>query len=70
MSNKLKTLSRSQLENFITEKVSNYINEDCSCEVSELSVPNIDSEDHIALHDKRDITFNVKLSYQDSTDVE
>lgn len=63
MSNKLKTLSRSQLESFIAEKVSEYIGEDCTCKISDLSVPNIDSEAHIALHDKRDISFNVKLSY-------
>ena len=66
MSNKLKTLSRSQLETFIAEKVSEYIGEDCSCEVTDLSVPNIDSEAHEALHDERDITFNVKLSYEES----
>lgn len=67
MSNKLKTLSKSQLESFIAEKVSEYVDEDCSCEISDLSVPNIDSEAHIALHDQRDITFNVKLTYQDET---
>ena len=67
MSNKLKTLSRSQLESFISEKVSEYIDEECSCEISELSVPNIDSEDHIALNDEREISFNVQLSYTDSS---
>lgn len=66
MSNKLKTLSEEQLETFISEKVSNYIGEECDCEVSNLSIPNIDSENHIALHDDRDITFNVKLAYKDS----
>ena len=64
MSNKLKTLSKSQLESFIVEKVSEYVGEECFCEISDLSVPNIDSEAHIALHDQRDITFNVKLSYK------
>lgn len=67
MSNKLKTLSKSQLESFIAEKVSEYIGEDCNCEVSNLSVPNIDSEAHIALHDERDITFSVTLSYEESS---
>lgn len=67
MSNKLKTLSESQLESFIEEKVSEYVDEECSAEVSNLSIPNIDSEAHIGLHDHRDITFNVKLSYEDST---
>ncbi|MDR8389597.1 hypothetical protein NC796_00520 [Aliifodinibius sp. S!AR15-10] len=66
MSNKLKTISKDQLESFISEKVSEYIGEECNCEVSNLSVPNIDSEAHIALHDDRDITFDVKLSYEES----
>lgn len=65
MSNKLKTLSASQLEHFISEKVSEYLGEDCSCTVSNLSTPNIDSEADIALHDDRDITFEVRLSYKD-----
>lgn len=65
MSNKLKTLSASQLEHFISEKVSEYLGEDCSCTVSNLSTPNIDSEADIALHDDRDITFEVLLSYKD-----
>lgn len=63
MSNKLKTLSASQLEHFISEKVSEYLDEDCSCTVSNLNTPNIDSEADIALHDDRDITFEVRLSY-------
>ncbi|MDZ7771326.1 MAG: hypothetical protein U5K31_01045 [Balneolaceae bacterium] len=65
MSNKLKTLSRSQLERFIAGKVSEYLNEECSCEVSNLDVPNIDTEDHIALHDTRTMRFEVKLSYEE-----
>lgn len=67
MSNKLKTLSVSQLEAFIAEKISDYIGEECTCEVSDLSTPNIDSESHIALHDDRAITFNVQLAYKDSS---
>lgn len=67
MSNKLKTLSESQLETFIAEKVGEYLDEECSCEVSNLNIPNIDSEADIALHDKRSITFDVRLSYQDSS---
>ena len=66
MSNKLKTLSASQLETLITKAVSDYIEEDCSCQISNLDTPNIDSEADIAIEDKRDIQFNVKLSYQES----
>ncbi|MDX1638100.1 MAG: hypothetical protein R3281_09035 [Balneolaceae bacterium] len=66
MSNKLKTLSKGQLESFIAEKVGDYIDEDCTCEISNMSVPNIDSEDHIALHNERTIRFEAKLSYHDS----
>ncbi len=65
MSNKLKTLSASQLETFIAEKVSDYLNEECECEVSNLDVPNIDTENHPALHDSRTITFEVTLSYNE-----
>ncbi len=65
MSNQLKTLSPSQLEHFISEKVSEYLEEECECEVSDMNTPNIDSEADIALHDKRDITFKVRLSYSE-----
>lgn len=65
MSNKLKTLSASQLETLITKAVSEYIEEDCNCQISNLDVPNIDTEADIAIEDKRDIQFNVKLSYQE-----
>lgn len=63
MSNKLKTLSPSQLEHLITKRVSEYIGEECSCTVSSMSTPNIDSEADIALDDDRSIQFEVKLSY-------
>ena len=66
MSNKLKTLSASQLETLITKAVSEYIEEDCNCHISNLDTPNIDSEADIAIEDKRDIQFNVKLSYQEN----
>lgn len=65
MSNKLKTLSPSQLEHFITEKVNEYIGEDCSCTVENMNTPNIDSEADIALEDQRSISFEVTLSYVD-----
>lgn len=63
MSNKLKTLSASQLETLIGEAIGDYLNEDCNCKVSNLDIPNIDTEDHIAIEDKRSIYFEVDLSY-------
>lgn len=65
MSNKLKTLSPSQLEHFINEKVSEYVGEECQCTVTNMSTPNIDSEADIAKEDERSITFRVELSYMD-----
>ena len=65
MSNKLKTLSASQLEHFIKEKVDEYIGEDCTCKVSNMSTPNIDSEADIAIEDERNITFEVEISYME-----
>jgi hypothetical protein len=66
MSNKLKTLSPSQLEHFITEQVNEYIGESCNCTVSNINTPNIDSEADIAMEDERSIAFEVKLSYMAS----
>jgi hypothetical protein len=63
MSNKLKTLSPSQMEHLITENVNDYIGEDCSCTVSNMNTPNIDSEADIAMEDERSIQFEVKLYY-------
>lgn len=65
MSNKLKTLSASQLEHFISEKVSAYLGEECTCTVNNLDTPNIDTEEDIALNDERDMTFEVRLSYKE-----
>jgi len=65
MSNKLKTLSASQLEHFISDKVSEYIGEECSCTVTNLDTPHIDTEADIALNDERDLTFEVRLSYSE-----
>lgn len=66
MSNKLKTLSPSQLEHFIKEKVDEYIGEACNCTVSNMNTPNIDSEADIAMEDQRSVSFEVKLSYMDT----
>lgn len=65
MSNKLKTLSPSQLEQLIAEKLSNYLDESCVCEISNLSTPNVENEENIALHDKRSISFEVRLEYSE-----
>ena len=63
MSNKLKTLSASQLEKLISDAIGEYLNEDCNCKISNLDTPNIDTEDHIAIEDKRSMNFEVELSY-------
>lgn len=67
MSNKLKTLSAKQLENLIASAVGEYLNEECNCSIKNLDTPNIDTEDHIAIHDKRSMRFEVELSYQDES---
>jgi len=66
MSNKLKTLSPSQLEHFIKEKVDEYIGEDCTCTVTNRDTPNIDTEADIALDNERSLSFEVTLSYSES----
>jgi len=66
MSNKLKTLSSSQLENLISDAVGSYLNEECIGQISDLSTPNIDSEDNPGMENQRTIRFNFELSYQDS----
>jgi len=65
MSNKLKTLSASQLEKLISDAVGDYLEEECKCEISNLDTPNIDSEADVAIHDKRSMRFSVELSYED-----
>jgi hypothetical protein len=67
MSNKLKTLSVKQLESLIGNAVGDYLNEECYCNIKNLDTPNIDTEDHIALHDKRSMRFEVELTYQDES---
>lgn len=63
MSNKLKTLSVLQLENLISDAVGEYLDEDCSCQISNLDTPNIDSEADIAIEDERKLRFKMELSY-------
>ncbi|WP_372639161.1 hypothetical protein [Fodinibius sp.] len=65
MSNKLKTLSVHQLENLISDAVGEYIDEDCSCQISNLDTPNIDSEADIAIEDERKLRFEIELSYRE-----
>lgn len=65
MSNKLKTLSKVEIEHFIAEKFSAYLDEDCNCHISNLSTPYINSEAHIAETDERTLKFEVKISYKE-----
>lgn len=65
MSNKLKTLSRSQLESLISDTVSNYIDDEIDCKVSRMSYEHFNDEDEIALKDDRSISFEVRLHYMD-----
>ena len=66
MSNKLKTLSKSQLETFISKTVSDYLNEDVQCDLHYTDVPNIDDEDKIEYNNKRRLNFRANLSYQET----
>lgn len=66
MSNKLKTVSKSQLETLISKAVSDYLNEDVECNVDYTDVPNIDDEDKIEYNNKRRMNFRANLSYQES----
>lgn len=65
MSNKLKTLSPTELEHFIKEKVDEYIDEDCTCTVTNLDVANFNTEADMGETNKRDLTFDAKISYEE-----
>lgn len=65
MSNKLKTLSRVQLEELISDAVGNYLDGDIDCKVDRMSYEHFNDEDEIALKDDRSITFEVRLHYMD-----
>lgn len=67
MSNKLKTLPVSQLELLIGDAISDYLNEDCECKIKNISTPNINSEDDIAIDDERSLRFEVELSYEEDS---
>ncbi|MDZ7681815.1 MAG: hypothetical protein U5J63_08945 [Fodinibius sp.] len=53
------------MRTLLSEAVGEYLNEDCHCTVSNLDTPNIDTEDHIAIEDKRSMRFEVDLSYKE-----
>ncbi len=65
MSNKLKTLSAAQIEKFLRSSVSDYLEEECNCEVTILDTPNIDSEADPAIEDKRTLHFEAEISYRE-----
>ncbi len=67
MSNKLKTLSASQLEEIISREVGNYLNEDCDCEITELSTPRFSDENEEDTHHENDLSFRVTLSYHEDS---
>lgn len=69
MSNQLKTLSNSQLETLISKSISDYLNQDVSCNVSNLDTPSIDAEDKPAQGNKRTMYFEVNLSYEETDNV-
>jgi len=69
MSNKLKTLSESQLETLISKAVGEYLVEDVTCSVSNLDIPHFDTEKNVGLDNKRTLTFETKLSYEESDNV-
>ncbi|HKJ31458.1 MAG TPA: hypothetical protein VKA34_06495 [Balneolales bacterium] len=65
MSNKLKTLSRKQLEDLISNAVGEYLDEDIDCEVERMSYESFNDENEVALENKRDVSFRISLAYQD-----
>ncbi len=65
MSNQLKTLSKDQLETLISKTISEYLDEDVNCDVSNMDTPNINSEENVGHHSKRLMHFEVDLSYRE-----
>ncbi|HKL14451.1 MAG TPA: hypothetical protein VJ915_02390 [Balneolaceae bacterium] len=66
MSNKLKTLSKSQLETLISKSLGEYLDEDVNCKVHHTDIPNIDDEDKIEHNNKRTMSFRADLSYEET----
>lgn len=69
MSNQLKTLSNSQLETLISKSISDYLNQDVSCNVSNIDTPSFDAEDNPGHDNKRTMYFEVNLSYEETDNV-
>ena len=69
MSNKLKTLSKSQLETLISKSLVEYLDEEVDCNVHHTDVPNIDDEDKIEHSNKRTMSFRADLSYKETDNV-
>jgi len=69
MSNQLKTLSQHQLETLISKTISEYLNQDVDCRVSNLDTPSIDAEDKPAHGTKRRMFFEVNLSYEETENI-
>ena len=65
MSNKLKTLSRKQLEDLISKAVGEYLDEEIECDVERMSYESFNDENEVALDDKRDISFRISMAYKD-----
>jgi len=65
MSNKLKTLSAKELEHFISKAVSDYLNEECQCKVSNFDTPYIDTELPVDAHNKRNLKFEATVWYEE-----
>ena len=66
MSNKLKTLSNSQLETLISKSLSEYLDEQVECKVHHTDIPNIDDVDKLEHDKKRTMTFRADLSYTET----
>lgn len=66
MSNKLKTLSNSQLETLISKSLSEYLDEEVACNVHHTDIPNIDDVDKIEHSNKRTMSFRADLSYEET----
>lgn len=69
MSNQLKTLSQHQLETLISKTISEYLNQDVDCRVSNLDTPSFDAEDSVAHSNKRSMFFEVNLSYEETENI-
>lgn len=69
MSNKLSTLSKSQLETLISKRLSEYLDEEVDCKVHHTDTPNIDDEDKIEHNNKRTMSFRADLSYEETDSV-